>query len=293
MRSMTGFGTGLAEGDRFRVTVTLRAVNHRYLDIVLRLRDEQRPIERRLRDLLTGSLERGRVEVSLEIESIGARAVRVEVDRDLVREVRTQLDVLAGLGLLSAELGVSELLRIPDALRIETEEAEWCDDDAELLLSAARGALEQLVAAREEEGRHLRRILGERLALLEQVHGELAERAAELPEQIARALAERIEQMLGDTPKPDDVRLAQEVAILVDRTDVREELDRLATHLDHFRTLADRDGSIGKRLDFLAQEIFRELNTIGSKCRDADLVQKVLEGKTLCEQLREQAQNVE
>lgn len=293
MHSMTGFGSGTAEGERFRITVTLRAVNHRYLDLALRLKDELRAAERPVRDLLTEHLERGRVEASFEIEPIGERPVKVEVNRPLLRQLREQMDELAGLGLVSSELGLAELLRLPDALRIETEEGGWQDDETELLLRAAGIALEQLVAARKEEGVHLRQILFERLGLLEEVHEGLVSRAQDLPARLAESLKERVEQLMGETPMPDEVRLAQEVALAVDRSDVREELDRLRTHFEHFRSIADRQGSIGKRLDFLAQEIFRELNTIGSKCRDADLVQKVLEGKALCEQLREQVQNVE
>ena len=293
MRSMTGFGTGTAEGERFRITVTLRAVNHRYLDLVLRLRDDLRQAERPLRELLTDELLRGRVEVVLEIESLDERPVAVRLDRGLLRQLHLALGELAEKGLVSAEVTLSDLLRLPEAVRVEVQDTEWRDEDLELLQRAAAHALAQLVAARVEEGKRLAGILDGRLGELDRLSGVLRSRAERLPAQIADSLAQRIEQSLGEHPAPEEGRLAQEVALLVDRSDVREELDRLDAHLEHFRQLACAEGSIGKRLDFLAQEIFRELNTMGAKCRDAELVALVLEGKAVCEQIREQVQNVE
>ncbi|MCG8461939.1 MAG: YicC family protein [Holophagales bacterium] len=290
---MTGFGTGTAEGERFRITVTLRAVNHRYLDLVLRLRDDLRQAERPLRELLTDELLRGRVEVVLEIESLDERPVEVRLDRGLLRQLHLALGELAEKGLVSAEVTLSDLLRLPEAVRVEVQDPEWRDGDLELLHHAAARALAQLVAARVEEGKRLAGILDGRLGELDRLSGVLRSRAERLPAQIADSLAQRIEQSLGEHPAPEEGRLAQEVALLVDRSDVREELDRLDAHLEHFRQLAGADGSIGKRLDFLAQEIFRELNTMGAKCRDAELVALVLEGKAVCEQIREQVQNVE
>lgn len=295
MRSMTGFGQGSAEGRRFRVSVTLRAVNHRYLDLVIRLKDDFRPVEKRLRDLLTGRLTRGRVEAIFEVESLEAGAGTLTVNEPLLDSLRAQVDSLAERGRLSPEIRLSDLLRVPDGVRVVAEQdAEpWSTEELDLLPQAAEQALEQLVAAREAEGQALHQAIGERLTALGELHSAMATLAAELPEQLAEQLRERIARLVDEESMPDATRLAQEVALMVDRTDVSEELDRLRSHLEHFLDISGHEGSIGKRLDFLSQEVFRELNTIGSKCRDAELVRRVLDGKVLCEQVREQVQNVE
>lgn len=293
MRSMTGFGQGSAEGERFRVAVTLRAVNHRYLDLVLRLKDEVRSAERDLRNLLTEVLERGRVEAVFDFEAVGDRGAKIVVDRALAKSLRGAVDELASAGLLASEITLSDLLRLPEALKVEAQDDPWSSEDLDLLFAATRRALAQLTEARSVEGKTLETVVLERISLLRELHQKMVGLAAALPEQLATALAERIEHLVDSDSLPDGTRIAQEVALLVDRTDVSEELDRLVSHLDHFEQIVGAEGSIGKRLDFLSQEIFRELNTIGSKCRDAPLVRLVLEAKFLVEQIREQVQNVE
>ena len=293
MRSMTGFGQGSAEGDRFRVSVTLRGVNHRYLDLVLRLKDEVRPAERELRQMLTEELKRGRVEVVYEIEVLGERAVEVAIDRGLASSLKTAVAELAEAHLMSADIRLEDLLRVPDAVRITAKEEPWRPEDLRLLFDATASALGQLAQARAVEGAALEAVIRDRVAGLRDLHREMVGCASNLPEQLAQSLKQRVQQLMEGGTMPDETRLAQEVALYVDRTDVSEELDRLASHLGHFDEIAAAEGSVGKRLDFLSQEIFRELNTIGSKCRDAPLVRHVLDAKVLVEQIREQVQNVE
>ncbi|MEM9595327.1 MAG: YicC/YloC family endoribonuclease [Acidobacteriota bacterium] len=292
MRSMTGFGRASGEGERFRITLILRSVNHRFLDLVLRLRDEQRDAEPALRELFSGQLERGRVEMSCEIEAVGQRRIEPQVDEDLIRALGDLSADLERREVVSGGLGMGDLLRLPDAVRLEREAVEWREDDRALLLRVAADALAQMVEARSLEGAKLADALTKRIDGLEALREDMVQLAAALPAQMAASLEQRIQQLL-DGVLPDESRIAQEVALLVDRGDVSEELDRLGSHLEHFREVAASAGSIGKRLDFLGQEIFRELNTIGSKCRDSELVQRVLDGKVLCEQVREQVQNVE
>ncbi|MEM9553771.1 MAG: YicC/YloC family endoribonuclease [Acidobacteriota bacterium] len=290
MRSMTGFGQGASEDAAHRVTVTLRGVNHRFLDLSLRLRDAQHDLERPLRDLLTGHLERGRVEVVLDVESLTPGTPTVWVDEALVRAINDSMTHLTARGMLQGQLHFSDLLRMPDALRVETATQDAIDPD--LALAAASNALDQLLEAKRKEGVQLQSALAERLDAFATLLETMTQRAATLPNKAQEALRERLGRMLEGIDV-DAGRVAQEAAILADKADVREELDRLGSHLAHARELLALDGSVGKRLDFLAQEIFRELNTIGSKCRDAEMVRHVLDGKVLCEQLREQVQNVE
>ena len=291
MRSMTGFGQASGESERVRWTVTLRGVNHRFLDLALRLRDELRPHEPALRELLAGRLWRGRVEVSVEAAAIGPRAVDVVIDDEVAVAVKSACDELRGRGVIAGELEVGDLLRLPDVVRLEARHTEWTEADLEVLLATTGAALDQLIAARQVEGEKLTTGLKERLTGLGELTGELAQRTRGMSGELATSLRQRIGELVSDSV--DDDRLAQEVAYLVDRSDVAEELDRLQSHLDHFREVMEQSGSLGKRLDFLTQEVFRELNTLGAKCRDSEMTRRVLDAKVLCEQLREQVQNIE
>ncbi|MEM6793350.1 MAG: YicC/YloC family endoribonuclease [Acidobacteriota bacterium] len=293
MRSMTGFGQASAESSELRVQVTVRTVNHRYLDLVLRLRDDVRPVEKKLREAFTAQLERGRVEVSMEIERLSETPVRLASQPGLAQGVRDLLDELASGGLEIRQPSLSDILRLPDAVRFDQVDGSLREEDLDLILGACERAVEQVARSRTTEGESLRQALESRLAGLQEIQQTMVGQAAGLPAQMAQALEERLEELLGDRGGVDADRVAQEVAHLADRIDVSEELDRLASHLSHFTELLTSSGSVGKRMDFLAQEVFRELNTIGSKCRDSELVRSVLDAKVLCEQVREQVQNVE
>jgi uncharacterized protein (TIGR00255 family) len=289
---MTGYGHAAEAGERYRVRVTLRSVNHRFLDVVLRLRDEQRESEPALRELLTAAVSRGRLEVGLDIDPTDPGSSRLVVDKDVLHQLSRALDGLLEEDLIERGLTAGDLIRHPQLLRVAEPEARWEPEDEELLLRVARAALSELVQARETEGSRLADALRERLYGLEKAAAELRGLAPEARDEAAAALRDRLEALLGDH-ELEPSRLAQEVAVLADRSDVAEELDRLDAHLEHFHELMATDGAIGKRLDFLTQEIFRELNTLGAKCRNARMTRAVLDAKVLCEQLREQVQNFE
>jgi len=292
VRSMTGFGQGSARGARHQVAITLRSVNGRFLDLVIRLDEQYRGFEASLRALLEEQLRRGRVEASAEVKALHPKAAKVAIQGELVEALHRAWHDLADRGLVTAELTLGDLLRLPEAVSVEVEAEEVGEEEQALLIAAARAALVQLVAAREQEGDQLARILGERLAELATAAARLRQRAPAVRDELHASLKRRLHELL-EAPAFDEVRLAQEVALLVERGDVAEELDRLDAHLVHFRELLAGDGALGKRLDFLSQEILRELNTLGSKCRDSAMARAVLDAKVLCEQLREQVQNVE
>lgn len=298
MRSMTGFGTSERETERFRVAATLRSVNHRYLDLVLRLKDEVRPAEPALRELLGERLHRGRVELSVDIQARASSTQPPEVDRGLLEGLHGVFESLERDGLVTGQLTPGDLLRLPQVVRLAEAGLPWEETDDELLFRVVAEALDQLVAARATEGAKVRSVLEEKLDGLGAVVEELSGLAPEARDLAAADLSRRLEALLathGDegTASLDPVRLAQEVAILADKSDVSEELDRLGAHLEHVREVLGDSGSIGKRLDFLAQEIFRELNTLGSKSRHPEMAKKMLDAKVLAEQIREQVQNVE
>jgi uncharacterized protein (TIGR00255 family) len=292
MRSMTGYGHAEGENLRYRVRLALRSVNHRFLDVVLRLKEEQRASESTLRELFGETLSRGRVEAGVDVEPVGPDSSRLEVDRRALKELTRALEGLLEEDLIERGLTAGDLIRHPQLLRVSEPENRWRDEDQVLLLRVAGEALAELVAARGTEGEKLATALGERLAALARATDELRELAPVALEEAAAALEDRLEALVGERGL-DPGRLAQEVAVLADRSDVTEELDRLDAHLEHFGEVMAADGPVGKRLDFLTQEIFRELNTLGAKCRNPGMTRVVLDAKVLSEQLREQVQNVE
>ncbi len=294
MRSMTGSGQATAENARYAITATLRGVNHKMLDLQVRLDEAYRASETDLRELLAAELQRGRVELRLDVRALGQVPAEVRINAAVVEAAQAAVRDLAARGWVTGELSAGDLLRLPEAFKVEVAARDWSDDDRDLLRSVTQTALAQLVAARTLEGGKLSAVLLGRL-------DELAEKVAKIDALRAPVLAEAktaldrrlTELMTGAGAGLDPARLAQEAAILADRSDVAEEIDRLGAHLEHFRELALGDAAIGKRLDFLTQEIFRELNTLGAKCRHPEVVRLALDAKVLCEQLREQVQNVE
>ncbi|HVS01612.1 MAG TPA: YicC/YloC family endoribonuclease [Thermoanaerobaculia bacterium] len=292
MRSMTGFGQASGSNPRHQVAVSLRSVNGRYLDLSLRLKEEYRSLEPLLRRILEAQLHRGRVDATVDVRPSTPLPARVEVQMEVVKALHLASHGLAEKGLIATELALGDLMRLPEVLEVRVEPDTLDGDDEALVAQVAGRALEQLVAAREQEGAQLASLLAERVRELEQAAVALRRRAPAVREALHQGLQRRLRELLAGQPL-DEVRLAQEVALLVDRSDVAEELDRLALHLEHFRGVAAGGGGLGKRLDFLSQEILRELNTLGAKCRDAEATRLVLDAKVLCEQLREQVQNVE
>src|SRR5688500_5855232 len=292
MRSMTGFGQASATGPRHQIAVTLRSVNAKFLDLALRVKEEYRGVEPRLRALLEGELRRGRVEAAVALRPLAPLPARVVVQTEVVRALHEACDDLEARGVLAGRLQMGGLLRLPEVVQVQMAPDSLGDDEADLVARTAEEALAQLVAARNLEGVTLARVLGERLAELQAATARLRARAPEVRGELHEGLRRRVRELLAG-PAVDELRLAQEVAILADRSDVVEELDRLDGHLRHFAGLLAEPGALGERLDFLAQEILRELDTLGAMCRDGEMTRTVLDAKVLCEQLREQVQNVE
>jgi|CXWL01.1.fsa_nt_gi uncharacterized protein (TIGR00255 family) len=298
MRSMTGFGQATADNGRWRVDVTLRGVNGRFLDLVIRLPDELRGSEPALRERLSGVLSRGRVEMAVGCAPAAA-ALRAPWQPDIgaLTALRSTAVDLQTRGLLDdVRLGLADLLAARDLLRPSAPAATpaaWEEADGAQLTSAVDDALAGFLVHREREGAALAAVLAARLDDLVALQQVLSARRPAAQADLLGNLRRRLAELLGDVDLPAE-RLAQEVALLTDRSDVSEELDRLAAHLEHFRELlVPGSAAVGKRLDFLTQEIHRELNTLGSKCRDLAMGRAVLDAKLACEQLREQVQNVE
>jgi uncharacterized protein (TIGR00255 family) len=279
---MTGFGRGVVA----RVTVDVRAVNHRFLDVKLRGAAIAPAVEERALGRVRAAIERGAVVVTIHLARDGGGA---RVDRDAARAAHAELaEVARALGVPGPDLAL--VLAQPGVLVDTDAEADGATDAA--IAGALDAALGQLDAMRAAEGQALARDLDARFAELAALRARIAELAAGVPGELARRLGERVRKLAGDAAV-DPARLAQEIAVYADRADVSEELVRLASHLDQASALLAAAGSTGRRLDFLAQEIGRELNTIGSKSTLADISALVVDAKATLEKAREQIQNVE
>ena len=289
---MTGFGEASAENESYRVTATLRSVNHRFLDVSVRLADGHRRLESSLMQQVRARLGRGRVELRLEIKPRDGGNLGVTIDESAASSYLEAARRLAEQESVDGGLAAAELLRLPGVASVESGDEEFSGEDREIVVVAVEAAIEALIEARQAEGTALAAVLQRVLGELTECVARLAEMSGSLQSDVRSRLEARLAELAGETPV-EPQRLAQEVTLLVDRADVQEEIDRLRLHVEQFGAHLDDDEPVGKRLDFLSQEILRELNTIGSKCRDSQATQWVIDGKVLCEQLREQVQNLE
>ena len=293
VRSMTGFGRAEASGESIAVTVEARSVNHRHLDVALRLPRALAALELDARRLVQSRLERGRVEVTVQLTPLGgAAAQRVQVDGALAREYVARARALAmELGLEGAP-NLTWVLERPGVVRLEEPEPVEPAAPWPLLAEALGGALDELVARRTAEGERL-------VEALRTLHAELATTvdvvAARGPAAGARRedrLRERLRALLAETAI-DEARIVTEAAIWADKSDVTEELARLRAHLAELTLLLDKGGPVGRPLDFLIQELNREVNTVASKADDLEMSQAALTAKSVLEKIREQVQNLE
>lgn len=285
--SMTGFAAHTLNVDHASVNVDLRSVNQRYLELHFRLADEFRPLETQLRELLQQRLARGKVECRIGLTQLPAAPLDNGLNPAILeRLVHWQDDVLERLP-GAAPLSVNEVLRWPGAMPNASLSQESLTEAA---LTGFRAALDELVESRRREGAKLRQHILDRLAAAEAQVAALQPLLPALAAAQREKLGERLREALGEAGHE---RLAQEVALAAQKSDVDEELSRLVTHFAEVRRVLDQPGAVGKRLDFLMQELHREANTLGSKSVAVETSRVSLELKVLIEQMREQVQNVE
>jgi len=295
IRSMTGFGRASFELEGAHFAVEVRTLNHRYLDVSVRLPRFLASYEAELRTLAQEHFARGKTEVSVSVGSGNALPVHLEVDLAAAAQYVAAAQRLRGLYDLPGELGVATVLALPGVAR--TVEPKLSDEPLRIALrKAVDTALCAVDVMRRAEGESLERELRARLSQVVALAAALEGRAALVQAAVRERLRKRAEQLRHETGLQDEARLAQEVVIAADRLDVTEELVRLRSHVDQFdRILAESDVGkpAGRRLDFLLQELGREANTIGSKGSDAPVAHLVVELKTELERVREQVQNIE
>lgn len=290
MRSMTGYGRGAVERGDLRATVDVRSVNHRFLDLKLRTGQLPAAVEDAIAARVRAVVERGSVAIAIHLAGGAPGGMRIDGDA-AVRAHRMLAELAARLAVPGPDLAL--VLAQPGVV-IADDALD--DGSAQLALEALDAALAQLDAMRAAEGAALAAELRLRLDELVASRARIAGLAATVPQQVARRLTDRVKRLAEDAgagSAMDQARLAQEIAVLAERADITEELVRLASHLDQARALIDGTGAVGRRLDFLVQEIGRELNTIGAKATTVEIATAVVAGKATLEKIREQVQNVE
>lgn len=286
---MTGYGRGEKEGDRVRIAVEVKTVNHRYCDIALRIPREISSLEDKARKVLQQHVSRGRVDAVVSLEALAGGRAPVQLDRDAALGYLKALEELAGLG-VKADITVSTLARFPDIFVPEVNRRP--EDLWPLVEGALLAAAGQLASSREEEGRGLALDLKERLDLIEGYVGEISGLAPRVAEDYRRRLKEQADKLLKGQDLPED-RLLMEVALFAEKSSISEELVRLKSHVQAFAKTLEQGGSVGRKLDFILQEINREVNTISAKANDYEISRRVVEIKSQVEKIREQVQNIE
>lgn len=289
--SMTGYGSSSRTSDLAAVEVEVRSVNHRYSDILFRLPKGYHPLEEHLRPIVADYIQRGRVEIFVTIEEYRAKERTVRLDQGLLEGYLNAYRAAARLLGSDTPPDLDKLLAFPDVLTIEEEEAD-VDGVRPLVEAALREALSNLVNMRRAEGERLYSDIAHRLSKIEQIIQQMAERAPLAVDYFRTRLIERIREWREDV-ELDPSRLALEVALFADKANIDEELTRAQSHIAEFRKICATGSGIGRKLDFLLQELQREVNTIAAKAHDAQLAAWVVESKAEIEKIREQVQNVE
>ena len=290
-RSMTGFGRAALSVDGRELTLELKSVNHRFLDISFRMPRSLSFLEDTVRSALGSLLSRGHIDVYAYYRNTRSDAKSVSVDKALLGAYLAAAADVANEFSLANDYTVSKALRVPDIVTV-TEAEEDTDALKALMISAVDVAAHELIEMRALEGERISRDLLARLDSLSAIRDRIAEKAPLVVEDYRAKLNSRIESLLSEV-EIDRARLATEIAIFADKANIDEELVRLSSHFAAMRALFEGDEPVGRKLDFLVQEMNREFNTIGSKANDKAIAALVIDGKAEIEKLREQVQNLE
>ena len=296
LMSMTGFGRARAElSDRFGVTVVVRSVNHRFLDIQVRtnLREDTPEIEAAVRSVISKHFHRGRVSAQVNLERILTAEVDVAVNTGAVREVLDQLSKVTVPEKFGSRVDLGDVLTVPGLVSVASQETILEENEMSGLRSAAAEAVAEAVEMRREEGERLVHQIELELAGVAAFADWFEPQMKEFRQRLLDRIRERVEDLLGPEVQVDTERILQEAAVLADRADVAEEIVRLRAHLENFSERLAAGGVVGRSLDFLCQEIHRELNTLGSKCRELGVADRLVDAKSAAERVREQVQNLE
>lgn len=290
--SMTGFGKSSIENQQLKLNLEIKTVNHRYLDFIIRLPKKFTAYEELIKKQIKGRIERGRVEVYLSIEEATASDFSVKPNYAVLDEYRSAFESIRERYQLSDKVTLSMLTRYPESLSIEAKVLDE-EETLKLLSDCVYEAITELIQMREAEGQALFQDIMNRAFTIGELLNQIETLSPQILENHKSKMSERIKELLSDKGNFDEGRLMMEVAIFADRTTITEEIVRLRSHLEQLRSIFKEKESKGRKLDFLLQEMNREVNTIGSKSPDVDISNYVVELKSEMEKIREQIQNIE
>ena len=288
---MTGYGRVETTGKKRNIVVEVKSVNHRFLEVSLKLPAVLFPLELEYKKRVGEKVKRGRVEIFIRLETRNDDAAEAALNLDMARGYFRALQKLQEEFGLTEEIGLKTLICFRDIF-VQSTEAEIGEEDARRIGEALEEALSRLVKMRQEEGTAIYTDMVSRLDLLKGILEAIEKRAPQVVAEYMRRLAERIKELTSGFAL-DESRLAQEAAIMAEKSDVTEEIVRMYSHIGQFMVLLQSEAAEGKTIDFLLQEMNREINTIGSKANDAEIARQVIAAKSELSKLREQAQNIE
>lgn len=290
IKSMTGFGRGKYENGGRTYTVEIKSVNHKYSDINVRLPRFLNSVEDKIRKRVAEVISRGKIDIFVTFENYSSQGTTIRINKELAKEYIKELKSLADEADLKFDLNVIDVSKFPEILKLEDEDNEELIEQE--LMIALDDALEKFVSMREIEGQKLIEDIERRIYLIQNKVNEITKFSSTLVEEYMAKLQTRVNELLAPGTV-DEARLMQEIVIFSDKSSIEEELTRLKSHISQFLELIKQSSPIGKKIDFLIQEINREVNTIGSKANSLDITNKVIEIKTEVENIREQIQNIE
>jgi uncharacterized protein (TIGR00255 family) len=294
--SMTGFGRSAgALSARWFVAVTTKSVNHRYLEVSVRMPEFFWELEPLVRGIASETFSRGKLDISVRVQRTQQPEYSVRINVQIANNVIPQLRSIAEELGIGGTFSGSDLMRVPDLLQVEPIESEITDDEREELSALVRDAFAQLMSMRTREGESLQNDITARLVTIRELQANLATRRDSVRDELLASYRQRVADIAaaaGDVQIRED-RLAQEVVMMVEKGDIAEELTRLTHHIEQMEKAINGKEPSGKKLDFMTQEMLREINTMGSKSRTADIRTVVVDLKTEVERIREQVQNVE
>lgn len=291
--SMTGYGQSVRTVGGYKITIEAKSVNHRYCEIMLRMPREWTSCEEPLRRLVQQSVKRGRVDVFINREREGEAKTVIAINEQTVKAYREAGRLLRDQYGISGEITVNDWLRLPDVFTIQEEQPLSGEELLHELESGLAEAMDSLCRMRVMEGSHLAQDMKERLNRLKSLHADISTRAPLVVAEYRAKLQQRIEQLLDAESSLNEYKFGMEVALFAERSNIDEELTRLQSHFNQFRQLLDSTEPIGRKLDFLIQEMNREANTIGSKANHLEIINHVVDMKAEVEKIREQAANLE
>lgn len=291
IKSMTGFGRSEVSKNDRKVSVEIKSVNHRYLELGIRLPKKLNYLDSEIRNVIKNYAKRGKVDVFVSYENLGESEECIKYNQELAKEYYDVYEKISSDLNIENDVRTSHIIRSPDVVTIES-----ADDDEEairdVVLEAVNSSCKELVTTREVEGERLKSDLLEKLNNIEENVSYIEGKSSIIVDEYREKINDRVHELLEDT-QIDDSRIVQEVTIFADKVCVDEEIVRLKSHIDQMRETFEEEGEIGRRLDFITQEMNREANTTLSKTTDKDISEKAITLKTEIEKIREQIQNIE